>query len=158
MKRFVWLSLLQAALCFAAPEGAQQGLTVSSGAAFRVEILRRTRLQVGRVVVGRLLEPIYAENRLLIPSGALLEGKIAELTPASHSKRVEAKLHGDFTPLKEPVIEWFVLSRNDGSSYRLHAESTAGAGGTLYFRSSQAPTSHCFDADGTHCSDARTRR
>lgn len=87
------------------------------------------------MIQGRLLEPIYAENRLLIPSGALLEGTISAVRPAAHGKRVEAKFHGDFTPLNEPVIQWAVLSRNDGSRYPLQAESAAGAGSTLYFRS-----------------------
>lgn len=130
----ILLSLSQSALCFAAPGGAQP-LTVSSGSAFRVEVTRRARLQKNSVIEGLLLEPIYAENRLLIPSGALLEGTISEVRPAAHGKRVEAKFHGDFTPLNEPVIQWTVLSRNDGSRYALQAESAAGAGSTLYFRS-----------------------
>ncbi len=134
VRLFVLLSLFQGPLCFAAPEGAQQ-LTVLSGSAFRVEVMRRARLQKGRVIQGRLLEPIYAENRLLIPSGALLEGTISAVLPAAHGKRVDAKFHGDFTPLNEPVIQWTVLSRNDGSQYPLQAESSSAAGITLYFRS-----------------------
>jgi hypothetical protein len=146
----IWLLLLQAGLCFASPawgakNAAQDGthdaasqLTVSSGAAFRVEVLRRTRLQRGRLIQGRLLEPIYADSRLLIPSGALLEGRIATVRPAARGKRLDAKFHGDFTPLNEPIIQWTLRSRNDGSSYQLLAESAAGAGSTLYFRSSRA--------------------
>ena len=136
MKLLVSLTLFQSALCFAAPEGApQQQLTVSTGTAFRVEVMQRTRLQKDRAIQGRLLEPIYDENRLLIPSGALLEGTISEVRPAAHGKRLDAKFHGDFTPLNEPVIQWTEISRNDGSRYPLQAESAAGAGSTLYFRS-----------------------
>ncbi len=150
----VSLMLLQGGLCFAAaqgvaqdgathddaaPDGAQS-LTVSSGSAFRVEVMHRTRLRKGGTVEGLLLEPIYSENRLLIPSGALLEGTISEVRPAAHGKRLEAKFHGDFTPLKEPIIQWTSLSRNDGSHYALLAESAAGIGSTLYFRSAHVAT------------------
>ena len=110
-------------------------LTVPSGTRFRVEVSRRPRLREGNGVEGRLLEPIYAENRLLIPSGARLQGKIIEVRPAPRCKRLNAKLHGDFTPLREPVIEWTMLTRADGSEYPLLGKSTTGSGGTLFFRS-----------------------
>lgn len=129
--------LLYATTTLAATQSEEQ-LTVSSGSMFRVQLLHRTRLQKGMAVRGRLLEPIYANNRLAIPSGAVLEGTIADLRPSPRSKRLDAKFHGDFTPLDEPVIQWTSLSRNDGSHYSLLAESTTGAGGTLYFRPAHA--------------------
>ncbi len=138
----VLFSLFPAGVCVAASNGTMQDgtqqLTVSSGIAFRVEVLHRTRLQKGRTIQGRLIEPIYVDNRLLIPSGAMLEGTISDVRPAAHGKRLDAKFHGDFTPLNEPVIQWTELSRNDGSRYTLQAESAIGAGSTLNFRSPHA--------------------
>jgi len=136
-KLLVVLLMLSTQISFAVPNSTKQ-LTVSSGTLFRVELTHRTRLQKGRAVQGRLLEAVYAENRLVIPSGAMLEGKITEVHPSSHGRRLDAKFHGDFTPLSDPVVEWTALSRNDGFEYRLQAESTAGAGSTLYFRSARA--------------------
>jgi hypothetical protein len=136
-KFLVLISIFHAGLCFGASEGSKP-LTVSSGSMFRVEVTRRIRLQEGRVIQGRLLEPMYAENRLAIPSGALLEGMIAAVRPAAHGKRLDAEFHGDFTPLGEPIIQWTVLSRSDGSRYPLLAESAAGVGSTLYFRSAHS--------------------
>jgi hypothetical protein len=109
-------------------------VTVPAGTLLRVEVSRRGRLRQGGEVQARLLEPIYAENRLVVASGALLQGTIVETRPASRSKRLNAKLRGDFTPLREPVIQWTLLSRADGTEYALAAESTTSAGGTLYFR------------------------
>lgn len=136
MSRFilVLLLLLLAELCFGSQDDATKAV-VSSGSMFRVEVTRRTRLQEGRVIQGRLLEPMYADNNLVIPSGAVLDGKIAAVRPAARGKRLDAKFHGDFTPLREPVLHWSAVSRNDGSRYSLIAESGAGAGSTLYFRS-----------------------
>ena len=114
-------------------------MTVPSGTLLRVEVSRRGRLCQGNEIEGRLLEPIYAENRLLIPSGARLHGTIAEVRPSPRGKRLNAKLHGDFTPLREPVIEWKMLTRADGSEYPLLGTSTTGPRGTLYFRTETPP-------------------
>jgi hypothetical protein len=103
------------------------------GAMFRVELLLRTRLQKGRPVEGRLLEPIYAENRLLAPRGALLEGEISAVHPASRGKRLEAKFHGDFTPLAEPELRWTSIVRSDGTRSPLDAFSAGDRPATLYF-------------------------
>ena len=114
-------------------------LTVPSGTQLRIEVSRRKRLRLGGEVQARLLEPIYAENRMLIPSGALLHGTIVELRPAARDKRLNAQLQGDFTPLREPVIQWTLLTRADGTAYPLSGESSTGAGGTLYFRTEAPP-------------------
>jgi hypothetical protein len=133
-KTLVLLSLFHAGICFGAAQGAKQ-LSVPAGSRFRVEVIRRARLQKGRAIQGRLLEPVYAENRLLVPRGALLDGTVSEVRPAAHGKRLDAKFHGDFTPLHEPVIEWTAFSRGGGENDSLLAESSGGAGSTLYFRS-----------------------
>jgi hypothetical protein len=133
-KASVFLLLFHAGFCFGVPRDAKQ-VTVSSGAMFRIEVTRRTRLKAGREIRGRLLEPVYADNRLVVPSGALVDGTISGVRPAAHGKRLDAKFHGDFTPLNEPSIQWTTLNRSDGSAYSMLAESAAGAGSTLYFRS-----------------------
>jgi hypothetical protein len=102
---------------------------------FRVELIHRTRLSKGRAVESRLLEPIYAENRLLVPRGALLEGVISNVYPASRSKRLDAKFHGDFTPLAEPEIRWTALERSDGARFLLEASSAGDKPSTLVFHS-----------------------
>jgi hypothetical protein len=142
-KLLIFVSLFQAGVCFGAPDRAKQ-LAVASGTMFRVEVTRRTRLQKDRAIQGRLLDPIYSENRLLIPRGALLEGTISAVHPAAHNKRLDAKFHGDFTPLDEPVIQWTALTREDGSEYPLQAESGGSAGSTLYFRSLQTAHASLF--------------
>jgi hypothetical protein len=141
-KLFLCVSVLNAGICYGAPDSGRQ-LTVSSGTKFRVEVKRRTRLRKDRAIQGRLLDPIYSDNLLAVPPGAMVEGTIAKVVPATHKKRLDAKFHGDFTPLSEPVIQWSVLSRNadaghSGAEYPLSAESEGGVGSTLYFRKAHA--------------------
>ena len=81
------------------------------------------------------MEPIYVENQLAIPAGALLEGNIVSVHPAPHSKRLDAKFHGDFTPLGEPVIDFTELNLRNGERYPVAVEVGGGPGTTLYFRS-----------------------
>jgi hypothetical protein len=144
----VFALLLNVGVGFCAPGGTNEAaaavdvdhLTVPSGTLLRVEVTQRSRLRKGNLMQGRLLEPIYADNRLLVPSGAVVRGKIVDLLPATRGKQWEAKFHGDFTRLREPVIEWTTLTRGDGEQFAVEGESTTGPGGTLYFRT--APPQH----------------
>jgi hypothetical protein len=123
-----------AATCWGADSNGKS-LAVASGTKVRVAITQRTKLKVGEPIQGRLMEPIYFENQLAIPAGALLQGNVVSVHPAPHSKRLDARFHGDFTPLGEPVIDFTELSLRDGEHYPIAAEVGGGAGTTLYFRS-----------------------
>jgi len=132
-------------------------VTVPAGWLLRIEVSRRVRLRLGNEVQATLLDPIYAENRLLVPSGALLQGTIIDMRPAPHAKRLNAKLHGDFTPLREPVIQWTLLSRADGTEYLLLGESKTGPGGTLYFRTA-APQRTSFVRKAWNSATAKNKQ
>ena len=112
-----------------------KSLAVASGTKVRVAITQRTKLKAGTPIQSRLMEPIYLENQLAVPAGALLQGNIVSVHPAPHSKRLDAKFHGDFTPLGEPVIDFTELSLRNGEHYPIAVEVGGGAGTTLYFRS-----------------------
>ena len=131
----VFLSVASACL---PADAAGKSLTVASGTKVRIAIVDRTKLKPAEAIQGRLLEPIYVDNRLAVPAGALLEGNIVSIRPAPRSKRLDAKFRGDFTPLGEPVIEFTGLSLRDGEHYPVVAEVNGGAGTTLYFRSAAA--------------------
>ena len=143
-KRGAAMSLLLlsfAATCSASDSGS---LRVPSGTKVRLEITHRSRLKTGEAVQGRSLEPIYVDNRLAVPQGALLSGRIAAVRPAPRSKRLDAKFHGDFTPLGEPVIRFTGLTLADGEHYSMAAEAGGGSGTTLYFRTAGEPQKSVF--------------
>jgi len=127
------LFLLSAATCLGADVGSNL-LVVASGTKTRVAITERTKLRRGAAVQGRLTEPIYVDNQLAVPAGAMLEGNIVSVLPAQHSKRLEAKFRGDFTPLGEPVIQFTGLSLRDGEHFPIAASVGGTAGTTLYFQ------------------------
>ena len=131
---FCLLLVSSAATCLGSDSDGKSP-AVASGTKVRVAIIQRTKLKVGAPIQSRLMEPIYVENQLAIPAGALLEGNIVSIHPAPPSKRLDAKFHGDFTPLGEPVIDFIELSLRNGEHYPIAVEVGGGPGTTLYFRS-----------------------
>src|SRR5215471_2977616 len=57
-------------------------LIVSSGRAMRVMLTDSTTVhRVGQTVTGQLVEPVYAYDRIVLPAGTLVQGRITKLTP-----------------------------------------------------------------------------
>ena len=137
------LFLLSAATCLGADVGSNL-LIVASGTKMRAAITERTKLRRGAAVRGRLPEPIYVNSQLAVPAGATLEGSIVSVLPAQHSKRLEAKFRGDFTPLGEPVIQFTSLILHDGEHFPIAASVSGTAGTTLYFQTAPPKNKSIF--------------
>ena len=60
-----------AATCWGT-DSSGKSLAVASGTKVRVAIIQRTKLKAGEPIQSRVMEPIYVENQLAIPAGALL--------------------------------------------------------------------------------------
>src|SRR5262249_45952630 len=74
-------------------------LVVSSGRAMRVMLTDGTTVhRVGQTVTGRLIEPVYAYDRIVLPVGTLVQGHVAKLTPPSKISRARSMGSGDFSP------------------------------------------------------------
>jgi hypothetical protein len=57
-------------------------------------------------VEGVLSSPVYVHDRLVLPEGEKVRGKVIETTPTDRLTRTKALLDGDFTPLHEPVVDF----------------------------------------------------
>jgi hypothetical protein len=79
-------------------------LSIPAEVPLRLEITQTITLQIGKPFRGKLTEPVYGPNRLLLPAGTTAEGVVSATPAADRSTRVNAKLDGDFTPLRVPVI------------------------------------------------------
>jgi hypothetical protein len=94
-----WAQVESAAAAAPDPE-----LSVPAEAPLRLEITHTITLQTGKPFRGKLTEPVYGPNRLLLPAGTAAEGVVSATPAADRGTRVNAKLDGDFTPLRIPVI------------------------------------------------------
>src|SRR5437870_9464464 len=73
-------------------------LNVPSGAPLRIYLTGRVPKRTGAQVEAKLLEPVFAFDREVVPAGTVAEGDVSRVQPVAKWQRVRAILHGDFTP------------------------------------------------------------
>src|ERR1035437_6913112 len=76
---------------------------VPAGTPLAVRIEQNYSLRAGEAIRGRLLYPVYADNRLLLAKGTVVSGEVVALR-SDRSRRVRAIMSGDFTPFHTPVV------------------------------------------------------
>jgi len=125
----VWLTIAVAALAQEAPvvQSAQPGTTVPSGVPLRVALERRVAIQrAGEPIQGRLVDPVYVFDRMVLPAGSVVEGHIAEIGGVPARRRLTAILSGNFTPPREVRARFDALVLSDGSRLSLHTSLSRG--------------------------------
>lgn len=80
----------------------------------------------GEPVEAQLIEPLYAFDRVVVPAGSQVLGRVTEVTPVSGNVRRRAILAGDFTPLREAHITFDTLVLKDGTRLPLQTKVSAG--------------------------------
>ncbi len=101
-------------------------LTVSSGVPLRLYITQRLRMRLGELVHAKLIEPIYAFDRVVVPEGADVLGHVMSFEPAPKMVRAKAILGGDFTPLHAARVEFTTVLMPDGSQLEIHTMDSPG--------------------------------
>ena len=71
---------------------------------------------------GRLLYPVYVDNRIAVPAGTTLRGTVIQLD-SDRSRRIHARLRGDFTPFHIPVVRFDELVLPDGALEAMVSDS-----------------------------------
>jgi hypothetical protein len=107
-------------------------LTVEKGFPLQVVVADKLRLKLHETVHGRILEPVYAFDRVVIPSGTEVLGTITGFRPAGKWKRLTTMLAGDFTPVHEPEISFDTLVLEDGT--RIPIETSVDHGSDVLVR------------------------
>ncbi len=74
-------------------------LVLPTGRALRVMLVDKTTVhKVGQTVTARVTEPVYSYDRIVLPVGTLVEGRITKLEQPSKTARLLAMTAGDFSP------------------------------------------------------------
>jgi len=89
--------------------------TVPAGTPLAVTISQNYPMRAGQAISGRLLYPLYADNRLLLAKGTMVSGEVVALR-SDHNRRVRAVMGGDFTPFHTPVVHFSGIVLVDGST------------------------------------------
>lgn len=101
-------------------------LQVEAGTPLRLYITRRVPYRVGKVVQAKLIEPVWVFDRVVIPAGAAIQGRVIKLDPISKFERTRAIVNGDFTPLKHAQVTFTSLTFPDGRAISLQTKESIG--------------------------------
>lgn len=116
------------------PAAASIPLSVPAGTPLKVALDREVRIRsVGQSVHGKVMEPVYAFDRLVVPAGSEVNGRIAVIDGVSKRKRTVAALNGDFSPYREVHIDFDELVFADGRHLPMQTSVSRGASGVLQF-------------------------
>jgi len=117
-----------------APSPATIPLAVPAGTPLKVVLDKEIRVrEAGQLLHGKVIEPVYAFDRLVVPAGSEVTGRVAAIEGISKGKRTLAALDADFSPARPVKIEFDDLVLKDGRHVPLKTVVTPGTGGVLQF-------------------------
>jgi hypothetical protein len=104
-------------------------LTVPDGASLQIALDKEVRVRkVGEPITGRVMQPVYVFDRLVIPVGTAATGRISAIAPLSGRTRTLSALNADFTPSHKLTVVFDELALPDGQHISLHATIVPGSG------------------------------
>ena len=118
-------------------------LQVPAATPLPVQLGKHVPMKKGEPLQGSLLYPLYADNRLAIPAGSLLRGSVITLKP-DRSRRIHARLWGDFTPYHIPVVHFDELVLPDGTIRQIASSDTTDGAPVLHLSTPASRSSHSF--------------
>jgi hypothetical protein len=90
-------------------------LVVAAGRPLRVALDERVRVKrVGQPVTATVVEPVYAYDRIVVPAGAKVLGRIEALERVSAGARLKSALAINFSPPRRVVLQFDRLVLEDG--------------------------------------------
>lgn len=109
-------------------------LIVAQGTPLQVALDREMRVRVaGKTVHGRVVQPMYAGDRIVIPLGTEVVGQITKIEGISGTKRFLSILNAEFTPARKVDVEFNELIFADGRRIPMHTLVLPGSGQVIQF-------------------------
>jgi hypothetical protein len=95
-------------------------LTVKPGVPISVELVKSVRIKKpGAPLEGRVVEPVYVFDRMVIPAGSEVRGRVVKIDPVPRGRRARAIANGDFTPFHHATFEFDTLELKGGERMRI---------------------------------------
>jgi hypothetical protein len=109
-------------------------MSVEAGTPIKVALDSEVRIRaVGQTIHGRTTEPVYAFDKLLIPVGTVVKGKVAAIDPVPMMVRTMQAANGNFSPLRKVHVQFDELVMADGRTVALHTVASPAPDGVLRF-------------------------
>jgi hypothetical protein len=114
MKRLACLCLISIGLTSAQDASRKIPLVVPAGAPLRLYLTRRIPRRLNAPVQAKMLTPLYAFDREVVPAGSEVFGTVTRLRNAPTEERTKALMGGDFTPLHLAEVRFTSIHLADG--------------------------------------------
>jgi hypothetical protein len=113
-------------------------VVVPDGAPLRTILTEKLRYKLNQPVHARIVEPVFAFDREVVPAGAEVLGHITGFKNAPRWMRITSWLGGNFTPLREPQLTFDTLVLKDGKSIPIQTSVSPGADTVVRFNAGSA--------------------
>jgi len=109
-------------------------LTVPKGTPLQVALDKEVRVEkIGQAIRGRIVEPVYAFDKIVLPVGTEVSGQITKLDRVSGKQRTLEALDADFTPARRVHVEFLELVLASGRHIPVRTIVTPGSGEVIQF-------------------------
>ena len=109
-------------------------LSVPAGTPLKVALDKDVRIRhVGDAVHGKLLEPVFAFDRMVVPAGTEVLGSISAIDPVSTKTRVLNAMNANLSPYRRAHLEFHSLRLSDGREIPLETSVSGASRGVLEF-------------------------
>jgi hypothetical protein len=109
-------------------------LTVKEGTALQVALDQEVRVQkVGQTIHGRIVAPVYAFDKVVVPVGTEVTGKISGIGDVSPGARTLAALDANLSPARKIDVEFTELDLAGGTRIPMQTSVVAGSGQVIKF-------------------------
>lgn len=122
-----------------APAPVPVDMTVPAGTPIKVALDAEVRVRtVGQPIHGRTMEPVYAFDKLLIPVGTGVNGKISAIDPVPKKTRALDAMDAKFSPVRGVHVQFDELQLADGRKLAIRTVASPAPDGVLKFVSANA--------------------
>lgn len=109
-------------------------MRVAAGTPIKVCLDAEVRVRkVGEVIHGKTVEPVYSFDKLLIPTGTLVKGKVSAIDRVPKRTWALDATDGNFSPERHVHVQFDELAMGDGRTVALHTIASPAPEGVLQF-------------------------
>jgi hypothetical protein len=109
-------------------------MSVPSGTPIKVALDSEVRIrEVGQSIHGKTTEPVYAFDKLLIPAGTPVNGRVSAIEGVSKRVRTMQAMDGNFSPVRAVHVQFDELEMPDGRRIPMQTVASPAPDGVLCF-------------------------
>jgi len=109
-------------------------MSVAAGTPIKVALDAEVRVrEVGQAIHGKTTEPVYAFDKLLIPVGTVVNGKVSGIDAVPKKLRTMDAMDGNFSPVRGVHVQFDELVMEDGRRVALQTVASPAPNGVLRF-------------------------